>query len=755
MTDVVLSHTSWIDPVRLDARWDATYFSPEYEEIDRRLASEPHAYRALAELVTVLGSARSSEDSDFKATWIACLRHGSFNFEKISSSISRALTPLPTEAIVISRTISEKVQLAYWDQTIYSGRGAAPSELIVLAALNREPLAWLVKELRSEFFRLQLQRVASTTAGVFRIDSHALLQLKVRMPSSAEEREHAGQMVKDGLRLFYACEYASEHASSARSQVKSFLLTGATFEERLTQFEDYLLEQPFVESDKAFFVEASTTDRASDLFIVRTLRGSRSVQKDTRFLNLTPQDDAQVDAGWRKWYWDESPEQRFKVLNSFSSTDILPSYLHARMVPSAGENASVRRLEGSVLPGFDFFRSIVEPMREEDGLHLDDVARQLSKAWLQMHSKAWSRGRFGQGFAAAYHTSKMADLSTLMGDDEFSDFLLFSFRSIFRPALGLKILRSGKTAGVYILFGPDQMEEPNRVRIMLEGYGERLSELLEQPSDFIADAARRESLRRLSGIMHFLSGPIMDAMTALEDLEEFMELQPEISAKLIPNDEKARRRAQMSGAPLESYTVGARIGRFRNSIMEIKNVSYQIRQLKRVQGALAPKECDLCSIMNEKASEYQGKIHGLRVQCAGLDNRLTVFADEEALVYAVSEVLNNSCRELRERGVNNPLIILRVWRDGENVAISIRDNALPGDRQLIFEPFKEGASSYSKSGRGSGLGLAIVREVFRTHGGTCRLDENIDESGIRFAGVTFTATLPYYTAPLPTEPNYD
>lgn len=754
MTDVALSHTSWVDPARLVARWDPAYFSPEYEEVDRELLSHSHAYRTLADLVTVLGPARPFAESEFAPTWVACFRQGSLSFEKISSYTPGTLIPLPAEAIVISRTFSDRAQVAYWDQTIYPGGGAATSAMIALVALKKEPIAWMVRELRSEFFRLQLRRAASSLEGAFRIDTHALLQLKVRVPSSTDEREYAGQMVKDGLRLFYACEYASEHAASARSQVKPFLLTGSTFEERITQFEDYLLEQAFVEPDKAFFVEASSTDRASDLFIVRSLRGSRTVQKDTRFLDLIPQDDLQVDIGWRDWYWDEAPERRFKIFNSFSSVDVLPSHLLARMVPSVGENAHMRRLEGSVLPGFDFFRSIVEPMREADGMHLDDVARQLSKTWLQLHSKAWSRGRLHTS-AQAYRPLRIAELSALGDDDQFGDFLLSSFRSVFRPAMGLKVLRDGKTAGVYILFGPDQMEEPNRVRVMLESYGRRLSELLDQPSDFIADAARRESLRRLSGIMHFLSGPIMDAMTALEDLEEFMESHPEVTGRLVPNDEKANRRAQMSGASLESYTVGARIGRLRNGIGEIRKVSYQIRQLKRVQGALAPKKCDLCSMVNEKASQYQGKIHGLRVLYTGLDKRLTVFVDEEALAYALNEVLNNSCRELRERAVSAPTINLHVRRDGENVTLSIQDNALPTDCQLIFEPFKEGSSSYSRSGRGSGLGLAIVHEVFRTHGGMCRLDENRDESGVRLAGVTFTATLPYYAAPQPTEPSYD
>ena len=71
-----------------------------------------------------------------------------------------------------------------------------------------------------------------------------------------------------------AFEKAHALLVSAKKGVRPFVLTAATFEDRLSQFESYLLDQQVVDARSAFFVEASTTDRSSDLFVVRSLRVS-------------------------------------------------------------------------------------------------------------------------------------------------------------------------------------------------------------------------------------------------------------------------------------------------------------------------------------------------------------------------------------------------------------------------------------------------------------------------------------------------
>jgi signal transduction histidine kinase len=123
-----------------------------------------------------------------------------------------------------------------------------------------------------------------------------------------------------------------------------------------------------------------------------------------------------------------------------------------------------------------------------------------------------------------------------------------------------------------------------------------------------------------------------------------------------------------------------------------------------------------------------------------------VWCNLEILNEALVEVLNNACRELKERRVPEPVVVIKAWCTDSVAWLTIRDNALPNDQQLLSNPFDEDASTYSKHGRGSGLGLAIVRETFRTNGGSCALRANRGPDGSREAGVTFEASLPVYVS---------
>src|SRR5262249_11681526 len=173
----------------------------------------------------------------------------------------------------------------------------------------------------------------------------------------------------------------------------------------------------------------------------------------------------------------------------------------------------VAELRATILPGFDFFNQAIELHREDT---LDELgAKQgLASGWL-----AFQQGRAGAAETSDLTTAREEDQNAL-GGDWFADQLFAWLRSIFRPAVALKVLRHGEIAGVYILFGPDQVENPDGARALLTGYGERLSEVLSQPAEIIDEAARRESLRRLSWVMHQFNGPIGRAMNAVEDLQD-------------------------------------------------------------------------------------------------------------------------------------------------------------------------------------------------------------------------------------------
>ena len=327
-------------------------------------------------------------------------------------------------------------------------------------------------------------------------------------------------------------------------------------------------------------------------------------------------------------------------------------------------------------------------------------------------------------------------------NEDFLDLLSTAFRGIFRPLLALKVMRNDRVAGAYIIFGPDQLDNPEQVRVILEGIGTRLQDLLYQTSDFFNQVAKRESLRRLSSVMHQINGPTGRATAALADVFEFLKSHREIGMQLIPDEKKARARAEMNMEAMETHTLAARLGDLSKAIEDIRKVSYQIRRLKWVQGDIPFQQCELKDILHKNINACVKQLPELKFELRCEDRGFPLQGNKEALSSAIEEVINNACRELREHHVPSPSIFLEMRRHGGRIMLMIRDNGLPEQSHLISEPFEEGASFYARSGRGSGLGLTIVQETFRKHGGECRLFENADESGIRVPGVTFEASLP-------------
>src|SRR5262249_17880752 len=151
--------------------------------------------------------------------------------------------------------------------SVFPGGGLTQLGMIILRPRGAEPIGWLAHELASDLAQLQLRRSAVGSA-LPRIEVSSLLDIRVRVPTAEEKRRLSG-IVRGRLPSKAAFERAHALLVSAKRGVKPFVLTAATFEARLEQFESYLLEQRIVDPQGGFFVEASTTDRSSDLFVVR------------------------------------------------------------------------------------------------------------------------------------------------------------------------------------------------------------------------------------------------------------------------------------------------------------------------------------------------------------------------------------------------------------------------------------------------------------------------------------------------------
>ncbi|MCA6218257.1 HAMP domain-containing protein [Ideonella sp. B7] len=117
--------------------------------------------------------------------------------------------------------------------------------------------------------------------------------------------------------------------------------------------------------------------------------------------------------------------------------------------------------------------------------------------------------------------------------------------------------------------------------------------------------------------------------------------------------------------------------------------------------------------------------------------RLELPVDPERLGMALANLMINAIRFTPPGGT----IGWRIWREGEQAALEIRDSG-PGvpeaDREHIFDPFFRGALQPEDQPRGSGIGLSIVREQVAAHGGSVTLQPGP-------GGATFRILLPLGT----------
>jgi len=740
MSDSLSYYTIWVDPDRFESRWLPGYFNQIYKDLEKELESQPEFYRSLSEIVEVVLPTRHSDKIIEQSRFQVIHKSGELEIEGIGSKTPPShLVILPREAIILFRIFSQKLSLTYWRDDLFPGKGFATRNYIVLKPAGAFSIGWLLSELQKDYCVNQIERAVTGTAIAYHINIKELQNIKIRILSQ-EEIKRLNQVAVNNVRNKTAIGRAYQMVIEGQKAVKPFYLTGATFREKIDQFEENLLKQSAIASNRVFYIEASTSNPNEDLFVVRHV-GTRN-EKDSFRGFLKPQNDPKIDAEWRKWYWEATSQSPFRIFNSIPTNHSLPSYLLRRMISIAPDEKVTLLLKDSLLPTYRWFRNIIESHQYNNEINWNDVRDDITQKWTQLHIET-KNSQCLQYVFSHYKLILDADTTELSEKTEFPDLLIKWFRFVFAPALGLKVVRESETAGVYLLFGVGEYHNPFEGHALLEGVGQRLCQILEQPSEVIYDAARRESLRRLSDIMHRLNAPTGRIVTALDDIEKYLDINAEIANSLVPDEETVNRRISMGRKKIDDYTLKARINNISSNIDQIRQVVYKLKRLNMIQGSDSRDKIDLANLFSGLTATESLLNHDLELSVLCPEEHIPVYIHKDSIFVAIEEVIKNADRELKERKISNPSILIKINRIKDNAFIAICDNALPPEIELINRPFDEGTSSYSRSG-GSGFGLYIVIEAFTKHGGTCRLFENKDENGDRLPGVTFEATLPIY-----------
>ncbi|MDM4018187.1 sensor histidine kinase [Roseiconus lacunae] len=715
---------AWVSPQRLIGRWQPEMFRAEYLELDRELRGS-NEYVALREFVHIdTAVANDSTSPRWRADTLEIKRsYGT------SRDVSRGSLPdysLPAEAILVARRWASEPSVHYWNESLYSGGGTASPNLWVLASNSGESIAWLERELSSEIGLRQLQRAGIGSVHNM-LSSDLLLDIQVRR-RDIDERRALNEVLLRNLR-------SDMYSASYRALRRPIILTGETFEERLREFERFLSEDTLFDSADAFFVEAATRNESSNLFVIRSI-GQRDDHSDAsgEFLDT---DTSEVDAAWRNWYWSDFDENPYRIFNSLLFPEFrLPNHLLTRTTAARLSFAPEGELGRFGVPGFEAFASAFDDSFDLTGEFSES---EFADNWLESNEQLGLTAEI-ESLCEQFGVPS-EEVGQLARDNGFVSQLGVWATATYRPALAVRVIREQRIAGAYLLFGSPQTSAANESYGWLDDMGMAFQEILSPPPQIVEEAARRESLRRLSWLMHQINSPVGKARRALQDIHEFLQHQPTLAEQLVPDKETVQKRLQTrQNADPSRFTLASRLAHAMKQIEDVRRVAYQVKRLKRVQGELPHREFDLIPLLRERIHTCAEGNVGLDVD-VDLPKSLQVTGNAESIREAIEEVLHNACREMAEHHVTKSTIVVRTWVDDSHVHFSISDNGLPAGATLMNDPFEEDASTYAKKGRGSGLGLAIVRETFAAHGGDCSLTENYDGDGERISGVTFSASM--------------
>ena len=112
-----------------------------------------------------------------------------------------------------------------------------------------------------------------------------------------------------------------------------------------------------------------------------------------------------------------------------------------------------------------------------------------------------------------------------------------------------------------------------------------------------------------------------------------------------------------------------------------------------------------------------------------------VIADRDRIIQVAINLISNAVK-FTDRGC----ITCRVARDGDWAVVSVTDTGIgiaPGDREKIFEKFKQVGETLTEKPKGTGLGLPICKQIVEYHGGRIWVESEFGRGSAFFFALPF------------------
>jgi len=183
---------------------------------------------------------------------------------------------------------------------------------------------------------------------------------------------------------------------------------------------------------------------------------------------------------------------------------------------------------------------------------------------------------------------------------------------------------------------------------------------------------------------------------------------------------------------------GLRLLKLVNTLLDFSRI-----EAGRVQAVYVP--TDLASLTAEIASAFRSAVEkaGLRfsVECEPIGQ--PVYVDRDMWEKIVLNLLSNAFKFTFHGEV-----ALTLMAVNDCVELAVRDSGvgIPADAlPHVFERFHRVENTRARSYEGTGIGLALVQELVRLHGGSVRVESEVDR------GSRFIVSVPLGTAHLPAD----
>ena len=224
----------------------------------------------------------------------------------------------------------------------------------------------------------------------------------------------------------------------------------------------------------------------------------------------------------------------------------------------------------------------------------------------------------------------------------------------------------------------------------------------------LADAARRKD-EFLAILAHELRNPLAPIRYALS-----------IAKQPQGTPEQRREAERVIERQVEQ------MGRLLDDLLDVSRIARGHVELRR-------KWVDLTSVIGAAIDSARPLID-LKEHALSLDlprEALRLEADPVRLTQILANLLTNAAK-YTDRGGQ---IQLRAWREGESIALAVRDNGIgiaPAMIPRLFNLFAQAETALTRSEGGLGVGLALVKGFVHMHGGTVEARSDGPGTGSEF-----------------------